>query len=87
VDGWGKDWYVVSRNNKTVAKCPSKKWANKIAKLLIEAEAEKRERVIANRVDRCQQVLVDEVEHVRLDGYEHYLAHSLLEAVVEGYES
>jgi hypothetical protein len=35
VDGWGKDWFVVSRNNKTVARCPSKKWATLITKLLI----------------------------------------------------
>lgn len=36
VEGYGKDWYVVARNNKTVAKCPTKAWANKVAKLLIE---------------------------------------------------
>jgi hypothetical protein len=34
VDGWGKDWFVVARNNKTVARCSSKKWATKIATLL-----------------------------------------------------
>lgn len=82
VDGWGKNWYVVARNNKTIAKCPSKKWADKIAKLLIEAGVRDEDAVIAGRVKDCEMVMVEEVEHVRLDGHDHYLAYSLLEELI-----
>lgn len=87
VDGWGKDWFVCSRNHRTVAKCPSKKWANLLCKLLIEADKEKRERVLAGRLDSCESVMVDGVEHVLFDHHEHYLAYSLFESLTEGYEA
>ena len=36
-----------------------------------------------NRLLACELVLVEGVEHVRLDGYNHYLAMSLLESLLE----
>lgn len=82
VEGWGKEWYVMSRNWRSVAKCPSKAFATKIAKLLIEAENRTEDAIIAQRVRSCRHVDIECVEHVRLDGHDHYLAFSLLEELV-----
>lgn len=34
VEGYGREWYVVSRNHRDVAKCHTREWAVKIARLL-----------------------------------------------------
>lgn len=47
------------------------------------AERPKRRETIEQRVARCQFVEKDYVEHVRLDGHDYYLAHDLLEALIQ----
>lgn len=37
---------------------------------------------IEARIARCRPIRIDEVEHVRFDGHDYYLAHDLLEALV-----